>query len=114
MDDAARGNRLAATLGSRPGGDGGSRPIHTRVLSTPANLWRPEERAHERAALLRRHSLVPEAELNDMGDVGSAPIAGGTILGIHNLAIVIPQFIVSGCQDYQWVRGKYWIDRWFF
>lgn len=25
------------------------------------------------------------------------PVAGGTILGIHNLAIVFPQFIVSFC-----------------
>jgi len=25
---------------------------------------------------------------------GTQPIAGGTILGIHNLAIVMPQFIV--------------------
>jgi len=26
---------------------------------------------------------------------GSGPVAGGTIMGIHNLAIVFPQFIVS-------------------
>ena len=31
-------------------------------------------------------------------DYTGGPVAGGTIMGIHNLAIVFPQFIVSrGC-----------------
>ncbi|KAF8917872.1 MFS general substrate transporter [Mucidula mucida] len=64
------------------------RPAHTRTLSTPGL------RVGERQPLLRRRSL-------DEFDAGSddippaTPVAGGTILGVHNLAIVMPQFIVS-------------------
>lgn len=32
---------------------------------------------------------------NDLRYVGPEPVAGGTILGIHNLAIVLPQLVVS-------------------
>lgn len=38
-----------------------------------------------------------QGEENSGGETsaeGTHPIAGGTILGIHNLAIVMPQFIV--------------------
>ncbi|KAG8886526.1 hypothetical protein FRB97_003037 [Tulasnella sp. 331] len=47
--------------------------------------------------LIRRHSMVvmDDALEEDMGHVGTKPVAGGTILGIHNLAIVIPQFLVA-------------------
>jgi len=60
---------------------------HSRTRSTPA----VSSLRTERSPLLRRHSLdeidadVPEPE----------PVAGGTILGIHNLAIVFPQFIIA-------------------
>jgi solute carrier family 45, member 1/2/4 len=61
------------------------------VLSTPAYL-----RHNEREPLLRARSMddsdaVAEDELSD-----KSPSAGGTVLGIHNLAIVMPQFIVGG------------------
>lgn len=32
---------------------------------------------------------------NDLRYMGPEPVAGGTILGIHNLAIVLPQLVVS-------------------
>jgi len=48
----------------------------------------------ERRPLLRRRS---HDELDSALDTdgSSASLAGGTVLGIHNLAIVLPQFIVS-------------------
>ena len=65
------------------------RPSHTRTLSTPA---RPTQ--DEQQPLLRRRRSFEEH--HDMVDMPNAePTAGGTILGIHNLAIVFPQFIVS-------------------
>lgn len=68
------------------------RPSHTRTLSTPV---RPTIQEHdERQPLLRRRRSFEEH--HDMLDVPSSePAAGGTILGIHNLAIVFPQFIVA-------------------
>jgi hypothetical protein len=48
----------------------------------------------ERTALLGRQ-LVPENDIPNSDDLTRAqPVAGGTVLGIHNLAIVFPQFIV--------------------
>ena len=38
---------------------------------------------------------IIEGTEEEIGSVGTKPVAGGTILGIHNLAIVIPQFLVS-------------------
>lgn len=54
----------------------------------------------ERTALLtRRHSMVDTTELDDdedrMKSESSGPVAGGTVLGVHNLAIVFPQFVVG-------------------
>jgi solute carrier family 45 protein 1/2/4 len=48
---------------------------------------------NERTTLLRRNSL----RVNYEAETGETPkpMAGGTVLGIHNLAIVFPQFIVS-------------------
>lgn len=48
---------------------------------------------------MRRHSMIDTTELDDeeedrMQCEQEGPVAGGTILGIHNLAIVFPQFIV--------------------
>lgn len=34
---------------------------------------------------------------------GRGPVAGGTIMGIHNLAIVFPQFIVSSNAHYHFI-----------
>lgn len=71
------------------------RPSHSRTLSTPAMRRNSRVGEGERTPLLRRRSFdqhnpdaVPEQEA----------VAGGTILGIHNLAIVMPQFVVSTCR----------------
>ena len=66
------------------------RPSHSRTLSTPAT--RPSLNS-ERTPLIRRRSY-DENDI-DASDQQSEPVAGGTILGIHNLAIVFPQFIVA-------------------
>ncbi|KAJ2920090.1 hypothetical protein MD484_g361, partial [Candolleomyces efflorescens] len=71
------------------------RPSHTRNLSTPANARRMSRRAmDERRPLLRRRSQDQLDSALDT-DANGAPLAGGTVLGIHNLAIVTPQFIVA-------------------
>ncbi|KAG6911218.1 hypothetical protein DXG01_003085 [Tephrocybe rancida] len=65
------------------------RPSHTRVLSTP----HIPRQLNERQPLLRRRSY--DAYENAPEESPIAPMAGGTVLGIHNLAIVMPQFIVA-------------------
>jgi len=102
MDDSATSNRIAAaTTGN---GAAASRPGHARVFSTPAHPVRRMVRSStgprpgERTALLRRYSLnMTETEMNttELNVEGGGSVAGGTILGIHNLAIVFPQFFVS-------------------
>ncbi|KAG5648945.1 hypothetical protein DXG03_000294 [Asterophora parasitica] len=67
------------------------RPSHTRVLSTPPAIRRPQ--IDERQPLLRRRSF--EAYASNPDEIPIAPMAGGTVLGIHNLAIVMPQFVVA-------------------
>ena len=67
------------------------RPSHGRVLSTPIPYHRIDG---ERQPLIRRRSLGEHEVLSEEVD-SPTPTAGGTILGIHNLAIVAPQFIVS-------------------
>lgn len=69
------------------------RPVHARNISTPGH-GRPSFSGSERQPLLRRRSY------DDFGDQPDEetpllPLPGGTILGIHNLAIVMPQFIAS-------------------
>ncbi|KAJ3869435.1 major facilitator superfamily domain-containing protein [Lentinula novae-zelandiae] len=68
------------------------RPLHSRTHSTPGLR---DVRSSERQPLLRRRSLDELG--NDANDESSrrTPVAGGTILGVHNLAIVMPQFVVS-------------------
>ncbi|KIY49325.1 MFS general substrate transporter [Fistulina hepatica ATCC 64428] len=65
-------------------------PVHTRSVSSPA-LHRLNQQCGERQLLLRRRSY------DDMitEDAAAEPVAGGTILGIHNLAIVMPQFVIA-------------------
>jgi solute carrier family 45 protein 1/2/4 len=77
----------------------GYRPLHARAASTPTGAWRSQPvspRVTERTPLVRSWST---ADLENAGDAveytGSGPVAGGTIMGIHNLAIVFPQFIAS-------------------
>lgn len=102
MDDSANANRLAAAVaGTAPST---SRPGHNRVFSTPAHPIRRLARSstgirpNERTTLLRRYSMnMTEQEMNntELSVEGSGSVAGGTILGIHNLAVVFPQFFVS-------------------
>jgi len=66
------------------------RPLHVRNFSTPG--CRPF--SSERQPLIRRRSF-DEYAFNPEDDMPSTPMAGGTVLGIHNLAIVMPQFIVA-------------------
>lgn len=67
------------------------RASHTRTNSSP-NLLRTVLLAERQALLPRRRSF--DNQTDDGDNQKRAPVAGGTILGIHNLAIVFPQFIV--------------------
>lgn len=69
-----------------------SGPLHTRATSSPA-IWRGAQEQGERQPLLRRQSLRLDYEA-ETGEIPT-PMAGGTVLGIHNLAIVFPQFIIA-------------------
>lgn len=72
------------------------RPSHVRNLSTPANPRKMSRRAmDERRPLLRRRSHDELDSALDTDNSSSPALAGGTVLGIHNLAIVMPQFIVA-------------------
>jgi len=71
------------------------RPIHARNISTPGHN-RPGP--GERQPLIRRRSLDEFDNLPEE-DIPSSTLPGGTVLGIHNLAIVMPQFIVSGARS---------------
>ncbi|WVW79703.1 hypothetical protein I302_101673 [Kwoniella bestiolae CBS 10118] len=89
-----------ASAGPAPG----YRPVHARAASTPIGPWRsqptsPSRRERdpdERTPLTRSYST---ADIENAGEsmeyTGSGPVAGGTIMGIHNLAIVFPQFIIA-------------------
>jgi hypothetical protein len=72
-------------------------------------------RLNERQPLLRRQSLRLDYEA-ETGEIPTPP-AGGTILGIHNLAIVIPQFLVRHPTAYQSMllltscRLLWWLQR---
>ena len=59
-------------------------------MSPPGNFTNSTD---ERQPLIRRRSYEEyEADIQESGP--AVPVAGGTVLGIHNLAIVFPQFIV--------------------
>lgn len=98
MEDSAEAAKRARDTAATNAG--GSRPFHQRVASVPAHMWNQNKPTRgpvtERTALVRRHSIMGEtgAFSHDLRYVGSAPVAGGTVLGIHNLAIVFPQFLV--------------------
>ncbi|KAG7096809.1 hypothetical protein E1B28_004217 [Marasmius oreades] len=73
------------------------RQTHSRTISTPGLPRRSltDDDGHgERRPLLRRRSLN-EYETSPDELALEKPLAGGTILGVHNLAIVIPQFMVA-------------------
>jgi len=73
--------------------DNGRRPPHMRVLSSPDITRRF---ADERQPLIRRRSFDEhDVEITRPEIPSPNPVPGGTILGLHNLAIVMPQFIVA-------------------
>lgn len=56
------------------------------------------ERVNERSRLIHRSYSTADLEGQhgeSMAYTGPGKVAGGTVMGIHNLAIVFPQFIVS-------------------
>jgi solute carrier family 45 protein 1/2/4 len=65
---------------------------YTRAVSSP-NLLRTALPSERQPLLTRRRSFEDQADNEDAQK--HTRVAGGTILGIHNLAIVFPQFIVS-------------------
>jgi len=67
------------------------RPSHTRAISTP-NLLRTALLSEHQPLLTRRRSFEGQA---DEDAQKPARVAGGTILGIHNLAVVFPQFLTA-------------------
>ncbi|KAJ7129532.1 hypothetical protein C8R44DRAFT_777013 [Mycena epipterygia] len=87
---------LLKDLSAAPPPGSGARPSHSRALSTPTAPRRGSDRrgSDERQPLMRRRSLdAYEAGAEDVSP--AARVAGGTILGVHNLAIVAPQLIVA-------------------
>ena len=68
------------------------RASHTRTISSP-NLLRTVLLNERQPLLSRRRSFEDQADIED--NRKHTRVAGGTILGIHNLAIVFPQFLVS-------------------
>jgi solute carrier family 45 protein 1/2/4 len=69
------------------------RASHSRTTSSP-NLLRTALLSERQPLLTRRRSY--DSQTDNGGTQKRTPVAGGTILGIHNLAIVSPQFIVRG------------------
>ena len=65
------------------------RPTHIRNFSAPSQPLR----YGERQPLIRSRSY-DEYDTNPEDVMPETRSAGGTILGIHNLAIVLPQFVV--------------------
>ncbi|KAJ7498783.1 hypothetical protein FB451DRAFT_10114 [Mycena latifolia] len=79
-------------MSAPPAPPGSLRPSHGRTLSTPAAG--PRRGSDERQPLIRRRSYdAYEAASEDVPP--AARVAGGTILGVHNLAIVAPQLFVA-------------------
>jgi solute carrier family 45 protein 1/2/4 len=66
-----------------------TRPTHIRNFSAPNQ----PPTYGERQPLIRSRSF-DEYDINAEDDMPETRLAGGTVLGIHNLAVVIPQFIV--------------------
>ncbi|KAH9482373.1 General alpha-glucoside permease [Psilocybe cubensis] len=69
----------------------GRRPVHARNISNPV---RPSFTS-ERQPLIRRRSFDEYENAVDEEILPGAPLPGGTILGIHNLSIVLPQLLVA-------------------
>ncbi|GHJ86937.1 hypothetical protein NliqN6_3339 [Naganishia liquefaciens] len=73
------------------------RPGHARAASTPLGYTPHSNRAppNERTGLIRSLSTADIEGINEPVDYAGTKPAGGTIMGIHNLAIVFPQFIIA-------------------
>ncbi|KAJ7044476.1 hypothetical protein C8F04DRAFT_941814 [Mycena alexandri] len=85
---------LLKDLSAPPAAAEGSRPTHVRTLSVPVAGSRPRRGSNERTPLMRSRSYDAYDPTGE--DVTpAARVAGGTILGVHNLAIVAPQLIVA-------------------
>ncbi|KIY74095.1 MFS general substrate transporter [Cylindrobasidium torrendii FP15055 ss-10] len=70
------------------------RPAHTRSISSSA--LPATARSNEREPLLSRRRSHDDFDAHgDDVEEEEVPVAGGTILGVHNLAIVMPQFVIS-------------------
>ncbi|KAF4619598.1 hypothetical protein D9613_005337 [Agrocybe pediades] len=76
-------------------GQDSRRPYHARNISAPNRPLPGERRSGERQPLLRRRSLDALDQQHDEEILSGAPLPGGTILGIHNLSIVVPQLLVA-------------------
>jgi len=76
----------------RPSRTANRRASHTRTVSSP-NLLRTTLLNERQPLLTRRRSFEDQADNEDAQK--HTRVAGGTILGIHNLAVVFPQFLVS-------------------
>lgn len=70
--------------------EGPRRPSRSRTMSTPST----RRQLTETEPLLRRRRSFGEHDADVNSPEEQTALAGGTILGIHNLAIVFPQFIV--------------------
>ncbi|KAI0324961.1 MFS general substrate transporter [Cubamyces sp. BRFM 1775] len=69
------------------------RPSHSRTLSTPAVRRNSRQGQNEQTPLIRRRRSFDQHDPHAIQEAEA--VAGGTVLGIHNLAIVMPQFVVA-------------------
>lgn len=112
VDDRGKegGEKPQAGRAERPhtaaGGFAG-RPGHARAASTPV-VWNPPSAPTERTGLIRSLSMANIDDLNEEVDYAGSKPAGGTIMGIHNLAIVFPQFLIAVIASliFKWVDGE--------
>ncbi|THV08418.1 MFS general substrate transporter [Dendrothele bispora CBS 962.96] len=81
---------LLKEMSATPAEQPDSRRSHVRTTSTPGT-----RSTNERQPLLRHHRSHDDLESSSDDAPKEKRIAGGTILGIHNLAIVMPQFVVA-------------------
>lgn len=86
-----------ALTSGRPSDASITSPIGTRTRSSRAASPADEHRRllADRPSVRRLYS-ASEVEAAVIENTQQGPVAGGTIMGIHNLAIVFPQFLVSG------------------
>ncbi|KAJ7228529.1 hypothetical protein GGX14DRAFT_530297 [Mycena pura] len=86
-------DQLLKDLSAPPAATDNDRPTHSRALSVPGPVLRRD--SDERQPLLRRRRSFDAYDPEPEEVPPAARVAGGTILGVHNLAIVAPQLIVA-------------------